>query len=84
VPTMFDRRTQASVQSLRVLRNEYGDQVWQGKVVIDTRVRDASKAGVPPHLFAPSSAAVGCYQQLYRQLIDHRILTGGEPHKAAN
>ncbi|BCD99172.1 chromosome partitioning protein [Marinagarivorans cellulosilyticus] len=84
VPTMFDRRTQAGVQSLRVLRNEYGDQVWQGKVVIDTRVRDASKAGVPPHLFAPSSAAVACYQQLYRQLIDHRVLTGGESQKTAN
>ncbi len=82
VPTMYDRRTQASVQSLRVLRNEYGDQVWQGKIVIDTRVRDASKAGVPPNLFAPASAAVACYQQLYRQLIGHKVLTGGESHKA--
>ncbi|MDZ7924512.1 MAG: ParA family protein [Marinagarivorans sp.] len=78
VPTMFDRRTQASVQSLRVLRNEYGDDVWQGKVVIDTRIRDASKAGVPPHLFSPNSAAVACYQQLFKQLIAHKILTGGE------
>ena len=79
VPTMFDRRTQASVQSLRVLRNEYGDEVWQGKVVIDTRIRDASKAGVPPHLYSPASAAVACYQQLYRQLAQHKVLTGGEP-----
>lgn len=78
VPTMFDRRTQASVQSLRVLRNEHGDDVWQGKVVIDTRIRDASKAGVPPNLYAPQSSAVACYQQLYRQLDKHQVITGGE------
>jgi chromosome partitioning protein len=83
VPTMFDRRTQASVQSLRTLRNEYGDHVWQGKIVIDTRIRDASKAGVPPNLYSPSSPAVDCYQQLFRQLINHRVLTGGEHQQAA-
>jgi chromosome partitioning protein len=69
VPTLFDRRTQASVLSLRLLRNEWGSVVWPGKIVIDTRLRDASRAGVPPHLFAPKSAAVGCYEQLYRCLM---------------
>lgn len=78
VPTMFDRRTAASVQSLRVLRNEYGDNVWKGKIVIDTRIRDASKAGVPPNLFCPNSAAVACYKQLFEQLIKHQVLTDGE------
>lgn len=78
VPTMFDRRTQACVQSLRTLRNEYGDHVWQSKVVIDTRVREASRAGVPPSIYSPSSAAVGCYQQLYRELERHKVTTGGE------
>ncbi len=83
VPTMFDRRTSASVQSLRALRNEYGDCVWKGKVVIDTRIRDASKAGVPPNLFSPSSSAVECYQQLYHQLIRHELLTDGEHRRAS-
>ncbi len=68
VPTMFDRRTQASVGSLRTLRNSYGDCVWPGKIPIDTRLRDASKAGVPPHLYEPSSRALEAYRALYKSL----------------
>ncbi len=68
VPTMFDRRTQASVSSLRTLRHSYGEQVWPGKIPVDTKFRDASKAGVPPHLFAPQSRGVDAYQSLYQWL----------------
>ncbi len=66
VPTMFDRRTQASVGSLRVIRNTYSDQVWPGKIPVDTKLRDASKAGVPPHLFDPNSRAVDAYRSLLK------------------
>ena len=69
VPTMFDQRTQASVGSLRTIRNQFGDDVWPGKIPIDTRLRDASKAGVPPHLFDASSRAVDAYRSLYRYLL---------------
>ncbi len=64
VPTMFDRRTQASISSLRALRNGYGENVWPGKISVDTRFRDASKAGIPPHLFAPESRGVEGYRSL--------------------
>lgn len=66
VPTMFDRRTQASVNSLRTLRNTYADCVWPGKVPVDTKLRDASKAGVPPHLFQSDSRAVEAYRSLLK------------------
>lgn len=66
VPTMFDRRTQASVGSLRMIRNDYGEQVWPGKIPVDTKLRDASKAGVPPHLFRPDSRAVDAYRSLLK------------------
>ena len=69
VPTMFDRRTQASVTSLRTLRNDYGDPVWQNKIPIDTRLRDASKAGVPPHSFDSESRGVLAYKSLYNYLV---------------
>ena len=68
VPTMFDRRTHASIGSLRTIRFEYGERVWPGIIRIDTRLRDASKAGVPPNWFDPESRAVQDYQSLYRFL----------------
>lgn len=68
VPTMFDRRTQASTSSLRVIRNSYRDKVWPGKIPVDTKLRDASKAGVPPHLFQPGSRSVEAYRSLYKWL----------------
>lgn len=68
VPTMYDRRTQASVSSLRTIRNNYGDDVWPGKIPIDTHFRDASKAGIPPHLFDSNSRGVAAYESLYSQL----------------
>ncbi len=66
VPTMFDRRTQASVGSLRSIRNTYADCVWPGKVPVDTKLRDASKAGIPPHLFQHDSRAVDAYRSLLK------------------
>ena len=65
VPTMFDKRTQASVTSLRVIRNSFGENVWPAKISIDTRFRDASKAGVPPSMFDPDSRGVINYKSLY-------------------
>ena len=65
VPTLFDQRTQASVGSLRVLRNQYGAQVWSGRIPIDTKFRDASKAGVPPHLFVRESRGIDAYRSLH-------------------
>lgn len=70
VPTLYDRRTQASVSSLRVLRNEYSEHLWPGKIPVDTRFRDASKAGMPPHLYAARSHGV----QAYISLLGHAFL----------
>ncbi len=66
IPTLFDRRTQASVNSLRTIRHQYGDRVWPGKVPVDTKLRDASKAGIPPHQFQPDSRAVEAYRSLLK------------------
>ncbi len=68
VPVMFDRRTQASVTSLRSIRNTYPDQSWPGYVPVDTRFRDASKAGIPPHLFDPDTKGVEAYRSLWHWL----------------
>lgn len=67
VPTMYDRRTQASVNSLRALNNQYPEHLWPGRVPVDTKFRDASKAGVPPHIFAPESRGVEAYRSFISQ-----------------
>ena len=68
VPTMFDRRTQASVTSLRTIREDFGDDVWAGKIPIDTRFRDSSKAGIVPHIYDSDSRGVAAYRSLYKAL----------------
>jgi ATPases involved in chromosome partitioning len=73
IATMYDRRTQASVTSLRTIRNNFGDDVWSGKIPVDTRLRDASKAGVPPHLFDNGTRGVAAYKSLYQFLNDQRM-----------
>lgn len=68
VPTMFDRRTHASVSSLHTIRHQHGEHVWPGIIQVDTRLRDASHAGVPPNIYDPQSRASENYGSLYRYL----------------
>lgn len=68
LPTMFDQRTQASVSCLRQLRNSYSDHIWPGKIPVDTKFRDASKAGVPPSFYATDSRGVEAYRSLLKWL----------------
>jgi len=77
LPTMFDQRTQASVSCLRLLRNTYSDRIWPGKIPIDTKFRDASKAGVPPSLYATDSRGVEAYRSLLKWL-RVQISSGGD------
>lgn len=71
MPTMFDRRTRASVQSLRYLRENYYQDLWPSVVPIDTKLRDASKAGMPPPYYMPKSRAVNAYSE-FLELLLHR------------
>ncbi|MBL4867368.1 MAG: ParA family protein [Pseudomonadales bacterium] len=73
VPTMFDRRTHSSMQSLRILRNTHEDCIWSSAIPIDTKLRDASKAGVPPSVYDRNSRAVKAYGSLLKYLLQHDI-----------
>lgn len=72
VPTLFDRRTRASVQSLRSLREEYGDHVWDAVIPVDTLFRDASHQGSPLSLLHPDSRGSQAYAALLRTLLNER------------
>ncbi|HOY24664.1 MAG TPA: hypothetical protein PK002_16020, partial [Cellvibrio sp.] len=74
---------QSSVTSLRTIRNTYPQEVWPGHIPVDTKFRDASRAGVPPHLFDHSARGVDAYQSLFKFLLqkfsaeDARLAAGG-------
>lgn len=69
VPTLFDRRTQASMNTLKLLRSEYPEQLWQAYIPIDTRLRDASRAGLTPSQFDAGSRGVIAYRALLKHLL---------------
>jgi cellulose biosynthesis protein BcsQ len=60
VPTLFDRRTQASMHTLRVLRDKFPDEIWQGYIPVDTR---CAMPAVPVSRLRNSTArAVACWR----------------------
>lgn len=68
VPTLFDKRTRASVDSLRHLRNNFPENIWRSVIPIDTHFRDASQAHQVPSEFDNSSRGVDAYRQLLKDI----------------
>ncbi|WP_194435937.1 ParA family protein [Vibrio fluminensis] len=68
VPTMYDKRTRASLQTLQQLKRDYPEQVWSSAVPIDTKFRDASLKHLPVSHFASGSRGVFAYKQLLLHL----------------
>ena len=64
VPTMFDRRTKASIQALRNMRDEFGGHLWNKWIPVDTKFRDASRFNQTPSLAFPDTHGVEAYQRL--------------------
>ncbi|BBL71490.1 ParA family protein [Methylogaea oryzae] len=69
LPTMFDRRTKESQESLQMLQERCGNNLWRSVIPVDTRLRDASRAGVPPVMFAAHSKAVLAYSEFLEFLL---------------
>ncbi len=69
VPTMFDRRTRASIDVLQQLQQEYRQWLWDGVIPVDTLFRDASKAGIPLPLMDEKARGTVSYTLL----IDHLL-----------
>lgn len=73
VPTMYDKRTRASADALQKMKDIYGYHVWGSVIPIDTKFRDASKAGQPLSSYAPKARGSRAYLELLNFL-----LGGGE------
>ena len=64
VPTLFDRRTSASVMTLKEMRRIYQGSLWSEAVPVDTRLRDASQQGIFPHQLDSAGRGVRAYRHL--------------------
>jgi chromosome partitioning protein len=69
LPTMFDRRTRASVGTLRHLRDRYLSCVWRSVIPIDTEFREASRKGVPLPIRSPNDRGSLAYAELLNDLL---------------
>lgn len=69
VPTMFDKRTKASLLAYQKLQEMYGETVWPGVIPVDTNFRNASVSQKVPSDYAPSSRGVYAYKSLLKHLI---------------
>lgn len=69
LPTMFDKRTRASVTTLRILRERYPGQVWRFMIPVDTQFRDASRKGVPLTINKPDDRG----SQAYAGFLDYML-----------
>lgn len=70
VPTMYDKRTKASLLAYRKLQELYGDAVWPGVIPIDTNFRNSSVLQRTPSSYAPHSRGVFAYKNLLQHLIN--------------
>ena len=69
VPTMFDKRTKASLLAYHQLHETYKSKVWPGVVPVDTNFRNASVIQEVPSHFAPNSRGVFAYKSLLDYLL---------------
>ncbi len=69
VPTMFDRRTKASIKALRNMRDEFGGHLWDKVIPVDTKFRDASRLHRTPSRIYPDTHGVYAYHKLADTLL---------------
>jgi len=73
VPTMFDKRTKASLLAYRKLQELYGTSVWPGVVPIDTNFRNSSVAQKVPSDYSKTTRGVLAYKNLLDYLIKLQV-----------
>ena len=60
-----------TLQQNRVLRNTYPEHLWPAYIPVDTRLRDASRAGRTPSQFDAGSRGVIAYRAPLKHLLTH-------------
>ncbi len=68
VPTMYDQRTNASVNSLGMMKKSFSRELWDGFIPEDTLFREASFYNKPISHFALTSRGARSYHRLAKDL----------------
>ncbi|GMR21045.1 MAG: ParA family protein [Gammaproteobacteria bacterium] len=79
VPTLYDQRTRASVETLEQIRATHLYRVWSGVIPVDTQFREASKHGLPVSHYAPHARG----SVAYGKLTEHLYYLDTQPESAA-
>jgi chromosome partitioning protein len=69
IPTMFDKRTRASLSTLESLKNSYATHVWNGVIPVDTKFRDASIKHLPVSAYSRNCRGAFAYETLLNYLL---------------
>lgn len=78
VPTMYDRRTKASVQSLSYLQIHYKERVWDDCIPVDVCFRESSAKRLPLPLMDPTRRGSVAYHKLLRYLVARELERNAE------
>ncbi len=79
IPTLYDRRTHASLNALKSIRQLYGEQVFIEAIPVDTRFRDASELGSMPSKMDPDGRGV----RVYKHILADLLKTADDSHRAS-
>ena len=72
VPTMFDKRTRASRDTLLSLRCRQDINLWPEVIPVDTQLREAARLGVPLTRWQPEARGAEAYGRLLDTLLNNR------------
>lgn len=81
VPTLYDKRNNICRAVLAELKKQFGHEVSEVSVGIDTRVRESQARGLPLGLYAPKSRAAVAYRALAHEVME--VLSQEEVVRAA-
>ncbi len=70
IPTFYDQRLRASIETLETLRRDYKQHIWEGVIPIDTQFREASQKGIPLSIERISCRGSRAYSHLLDYLLE--------------
>ncbi len=69
VPTFYDQRLNASIETLNTLKKQYKETIWNDVIPIDTQFREASQRGIPLTIERVSGKGGRAYSHLLDYLL---------------
>lgn len=74
LPTMFDKRTRASLRALRNLQQKYPENIARSVIPVNTQFREASQMGVPLPLLDSADRGVKAYKNFLDELLMQQLI----------